>query len=240
MISGAGLMAIGLGAAASGMTWLGGTIALRLGNRLPLILGLTAGIVIGVALFDLVPEAMAIGSGIYRARTLFAAVAAGLATYMVMDRTLRAEATGGSWLRPHLGPLSLTVHSFLDGMGIGFAFQLSSAAGLIIAIAVLAHDLADGINTVGLSFAGGRPAIARKWLLTNSAAPVLGVLCGGIIRVGDATLAPLMAAFGGAFLYIGACELVPLSFAASRRPWTTIATVSGMALMYGVIRLAQR
>ena len=233
-------MAVGLGVAASAMTWLGGTIALRLGNRLPLILGLTAGIVIGVALFDLVPEAMALGSGIYQARTLFAAVAVGLAAYMVMDRALSAEAIGRSWLRPHLGPLSLTAHSFLDGMGIGLAFQLSSATGLIIAIAVLAHDLADGINTVGLSFAGGQPAIARKWLLANSAAPVLGVLCGGIVRLSDATLAPLMAVFGGAFLYIGACELLPHSFTASRRSWTTIATVSGMALMYGVIRLAQR
>ena len=57
----------------------------------------------------------------------------------------------------------------MDGLGIGFAFQVSSAAGMIVAFAVLAHDFVDGANTVTLSLAGGSdPAIARRWLLADA------------------------------------------------------------------------
>ena len=233
-----GALAIVLGAAASGMTLLGGVLAFRLGNRLPLILGLTAGVVLGVAFFDLIPEAIQVGRGIYQPQTLFAALAAGLAAYMLIDRAL-AKGVAGSHFRPHLGPASLTAHSFIDGAGIGVAFQASHAAGVVIAIAVLAHDLADGINTVGLSLTGTRPLIARRWLLANSAAPLIGVLVGNYIHLGNSVLSPLLAGFGGAFLYIGACQLVPRSFAASRRSWTSFATIGGMALMYGAMRIAQ-
>src|SRR5262249_61336035 len=54
---------------------------------------------------------------------------------------------------PDLGVLSalaLVAHSFVDGMGIGLGFQVSSRVGLVVATAVIAHDFADGLNTVGL------------------------------------------------------------------------------------------
>ena len=55
----------------------------------------------------------------------------------------------------HLGPASLTAHSLLDGLGIGLAFQVAPAIGVVVAVAVLAHDVADGVNTVTLSLSGG-------------------------------------------------------------------------------------
>ena len=50
-------MAIALSAATFVMTLLGGLLALKLQDRLHLILGFSAGAVIGVAFFDLIPEA---------------------------------------------------------------------------------------------------------------------------------------------------------------------------------------
>ena len=48
---------------------------------------------------------------------------------------------------PFPGPLVFVI---MDGVGIGLAFQVSNAVGIVVAVAVIAHDFCDGLNTVGL------------------------------------------------------------------------------------------
>ncbi len=223
-----------LGAAAAVATLLGGALALRLGERIHLILGLSAGIVLGVALFDILPEAIETGRALYVPRTLLVALAGGFALYMLLNRLLPAE---GGRARGHLGAASLTVHSFLDGLGIGLAFQVSAAVGTIVAVAVLAHDLSDGANTVSLTLmlnGASDRRVARRWLVADAIAPVLGVAASRFVQLPPAALAPLLAAFSGAFLYIGAVELLPNSYRRHPRLWTSAATIAGLAFMYGV------
>jgi ZIP family zinc transporter len=69
-------------------TLLGGVFALRFRDRLHLILGFSAGAVIGVALFDLLPEAMALADGHYGPATLSLFIAAGFFTYLIIDRLI--------------------------------------------------------------------------------------------------------------------------------------------------------
>ena len=57
------LCPVAFGATASLATLLGGLLALRLKQRIVLILGLTAGVVLGVAVSDLVAEAMELAAG---------------------------------------------------------------------------------------------------------------------------------------------------------------------------------
>jgi len=231
--------AIAVGIAASFVTYLGGAIAFRLRARLPLILGLAAGIVVGVALFDLLPEALAIGAAHYGSELLFAAVAIGMVIYMTIDRGLAALPVNYARVRRHLGPASLTLHSLIDGLGVGITFHLSSAAGIVVAIGVLTHDVADGINTVTLSLIGNDMAVTRRWLIANSLAPIVGVSVATWIDIGDRMLAPLLATFGGAFLYIGACELIPRRLAANRGPSAAITIAAGMAFIYSVLSIAR-
>ncbi len=54
---------LALGLAATAATLIGGLLALRHGDRVVPVLGLTAGVVLGVAVFDLVPEALELGGG---------------------------------------------------------------------------------------------------------------------------------------------------------------------------------
>ena len=70
-------------------------------------------------------------------------------------------------------------------------------------------------------------------------APVIGVLLGVSIAIPSMMLAPLLAAFAGVFLYIGACELVPRSYALDPRLRTTLASLAGMALMFVVTGIAR-
>jgi len=225
------LLPLGFGLAASAATLLGGALALRFQQRITLVLGLAAGVVLGVALFDLIPEALDMARGVHEARLILGYVALGLAAYLLLDRLLGTAKRGLSSWRAHLGPASLTLHSFLDGMGIGLAFQVSADLGWMVALAVLTHDVADGVNTVSLSLAGTKPGLARRWLLANGAAPLLGVGAGLLIQLPDAVLAPLLACFGGVFLYIGACELMPRSHARDPRLRVTVATIGGILLM---------
>ena len=108
---------------------------------------------IGVALFDLTPEALALGGSIAAPAPVMGLIGAGFCGYMMLERgpagrRRRARAA-------ICGPASLTLHSLLDGLGIGLAFQVAPAIGVVVAVAVLAHDIADGVNTVTLSLSGG-------------------------------------------------------------------------------------
>lgn len=220
-----------IGLAASAMTLAGGLIALRWRNRLALALGLAAGVVLGVALFDLLPEAIELGTGTVELGSLFVAVASGFGVYLLLDRSLRGGAPQAATWRRHLAPATLTMHSFVDGLGIGLSFQAGAAIGWVVSVAVLTHDLADGLNTVSLSLGGRTDTAARGWLLVNGAAPLVGVLLGLHASVPPATLALLLGGFAGAFLYIGAGELLPRSYKLDPRPRMTVASLGGIAIM---------
>ncbi len=232
------LVPLAFGLAAMAATLAGGMLALRLRHRIGMVLGVTAGIVVGVALFDLVPEALELAGDHWAVREMMGFTALGLAGYMLLDRLLaRIPRAAAAW-RGDLGPAMLCLHSLMDGLGIGLAFQIDTAAGWMIALAVLTHDVADGVNTVSLSLAARSETAARRWLILNGITPMLGVLIGLGIAIPASMLAPVMALFAGVFLYIGACELVPRSQSLDPRFRTSLATVAGIVLMLGVTHFA--
>src|ERR1700692_535978 len=67
-------------------TLVGGFAALRFRDRLHLILGFSAGAVIAVAFFDLLPESVALGVPTHGPATLLSITAAGFFAYMILDR----------------------------------------------------------------------------------------------------------------------------------------------------------
>ena len=230
---------VALGLASSAATLLGGFLALRFASRLHLVIGFSAGAVLSVALLDLVPSALDFGHARFDAGIILSVVVAGFLAYMLVDRAFVGPARDGQARRGHFAPASLTAHSFLDGLAIGLGFQVSSAAGILIAVAVVAHDLADGLNTVNLSLQGsGSRKTARLWLFADAAAPLAGILVGHALHVAPTTLALIIAAFAGFFIYIGASELVPASYRGHPRPWTTWATIAGACAIGLAVRFA--
>lgn len=245
-------------------TLLGGSFALRMKDRLHLVLGFSAGAVIAVAFFDLMPEAIQLGGKYFAGATITSIVAGGFLTYLVLDRLVflhshahdehedercvqtRSEAGvdedggGRGYVRRGiLGAGSLSFHSFLDGVAIGLAFQVSTAVGAIVAVAVLVHDFSDGINTVNLILKnkGGRKQ-AFRWLLTDAIAPVVGVTVTLFFRVPEQGLSIILAVFAGFFLYIGASDLVPESHHAHPKFMTTAMTLLGAGILYVAIHFA--
>jgi ZIP family zinc transporter len=223
-----------IGLATGAATYLGGALALRVKDHIRFILGFSAGAVIAVALFDLLPEAAQLSKDL-PLRDVLGFTGVGFAAYMLLDRMLMRLSRKNAG---HLGPASLTTHSFMDGVGIGLAFHVSSGAGLVLALAVLAHDFSDGVNTVSVSLTTSGPRTARGWLTADAIAPIVGIAVGQLLPIPEQYLALLLAAFAGAFLFIGASELAPESYQRHPRLWTSVSTALGMAVIYGAVRLA--
>ena len=165
-------------------TLIGGILAIRYRRYLIYLIAIGAGLLLGAAFLDLLPEAILLGNkvGISAANTLGLT----LLSFLVFHAFERAlDAAKGKWktssagrqtLR-RTGAAMLIFHSFRDGMAIGAAYATSHAAGYAVAFGIAAHDLGDGMNTVTLTTRGERPTrVDFAFLLADAFAPFLGGL----------------------------------------------------------------
>lgn len=244
------MLLLALAVGTFGATLAGGLFALYLKDRLCLVLGFSAGAVVAVAFFDLIPEALALGQSVRPPSTTLSLVALGFLTYLVLDRLqmLRAAAdaapTGPDEAmrqRGSLGAASLSVHSFLDGIAIGVALQASATVGTVVAIAVLAHDFSDGINTTSIVLRNrGSPRQAMGWLAVDALTPAAGIATTLLFTIPASTIGILLGLFAGFFLYVGASDLIPESHHAHPKFLTTVMTLLGAASLYAVVTVASR
>jgi zinc transporter ZupT len=242
------LLIVPIAAATCVATLIGGWVGISLRDRLHLVLAFSAGAVIGVAFFDLLPEAVELGGATaghaaLAPRAILAIAGLGFLMYMLLDRSLPGH---GSDPRGHGNPQrawaaagSFALHSFLDGFAIGVGFQASRAVGIAVAVAVLAHDFSDGLNTVSVVLRnGGDRRGAFKWLVIDAVAPVVGALTSMALIIPAQGLAVALALFSGFFLYVGGSDLLPESHHAHPRLLTTFATVVGAVFLYCVAQVA--
>lgn len=225
-------------------TLIGGLLALKLKDKLKLILGFSSGAVLGVVFFDLFPEALTLADNTFSIIDITSLVIIGYAIYMVLDR-MAVMATRQNSNHEHvgkrgkLGAGSLSLHSLLDGVAIGLAFQVSSSVGILVTVAVVAHDFSDGINTVSIVLKdSGQKSEALKWLLVDAIAPVIGVISTLFYKLPQSAFGLILALFAGFFLYIGASDLLPESQRRYPGIWTTLMTILGATVIYVAIMLS--
>ncbi len=227
-------------------TFIGGTFALKFRDKLHLILGFAAGAVAGVALFDLLPEAISLGTRYHTPDTVALFIASGLFGYLILDRLILLHSHDDETHVEHshssrgaFGALTLSLHSFLDGVAIGLGFQASAAIGLVVTAAVLTHDFSDGINTVSLVLRNhGSWKLASRWLFADAFAPVLGAASTLFFAIPEQAIGLVLAVFVGSFLYLSASDLIPESHHRHPRVLTTVLTLLGAGVLYAVVHLA--
>src|SRR3954462_4894287 len=157
-------------------TLLGGLAVFRLRHRLHAVMALAAGVIVATALTDLLPEGIEMIGGEDAAVKAGIAAVVGYLVYAAVEAFIHQ----GSYEHGHpvavdpylphehsepmsaarhtlgfVGPAGLIVHSTLDGLAIGLGFEASAQVGILVLVAVLVHDFADGLNVVTLAFAGG-------------------------------------------------------------------------------------
>lgn len=214
-------------------TLLGGAAALRLQHRLHPVMAFAAGVLVATALVDLLPEAAELIGENGPVQAGIAAVI-GFLIFSALDALLhqgswehqdaatgpdhaQVPQSGAPGVLGILGPAGLIIHSTLDGLAIGLAFRAGNEVGLLVALAVLTHDFADGMNVVTLALTGGQKrAGAMVLLVLDALAPPLGAAIGSVVSIADPTLGLMLATFAGVFVAIGAGHLLPE--AQHRRP----------------------
>lgn len=215
----------------------GGLVAFRLARDLTTAIALTGAILVGVALFHVLPEAVELVEDPQRVGAL---AGLGFIVFFLLERAIvlhhrdkpeqvRAHAEVGA-----LGAAALAMHTFIDGIGIGLAFGLDLDTGLLVLLAVVAHDFADGINTVSfvLHQSGDRRR-AWTWLVVVAIAPLAGAVVGTTLEISETSLAYVLAAYAGFFLYMGGTDLLPHAHAhpSLRRVAVTVAGFGGVYLL---------
>lgn len=229
-------------------TCVGGLFALKFRDRLHYLLSFTAGVLLGVVSFEILPEIFKLASdqGIDATGATIALIVGFLLFHSLEKLVLIHhvhEADYPAHYHPHVGilsALSLAGHSFMDGVGIGFGFQVSESVGIVVAIAVISHDLCDGLNTVSLMLVNHnttRRSIAM--LLLDAIAPVLGAVSTLFIQVSTSTLMLYLGFFAGFLLYIGASDILPEAHS-QNRPATTLSLIGLTCLGAFFIFIASR
>jgi ZIP family zinc transporter len=125
------------------------------------------------------------------------------------------------------------VHSFIDGLAIGFGFQTDIHVGIVIAFAVICHDFTDGLSAVTVMLNSGNSLKnSLRMLFLDAVAPLLGAVVALFIVVPQYYLALLLPFFAGGFLYLGASDLLPEAHEKNPQILTIVACTSGFILVF--------
>jgi zinc and cadmium transporter len=227
-------------------TLLGGLVALRQHrDSMHRLLGYTAGVLLGVVAFDLLPEIFDIlKQNNLAPEGAMVALVCGFLVFHIIEKSIlihhSQEKEYELHSHPHVGvasALALIGHSFLDGIGIGIGFQASTSVGIAVAIAVIAHDFSDGLNTVNLMLLNKNTSRrARMFLLADALAPVVGVIVTMFFTIPDNLLVIYLGFFTGFLLYIGASEILPEAHSKHSSYRTIGWTIFGAVFMFSVTR----
>ncbi|MGV9885441.1 ZIP family metal transporter [Streptomyces sp. NPDC003395] len=227
------------------MTLAGGWTAQRVTDRRHLVLGLAGGLMLGVVGLDLLPEALrAAGTEVHGVPAALLLFVAGFLLAHLVERTLAARrASHGGEEHNHRAPeVGLTAaaamvgHSLMDGVAIGASFQVGDSMGTAVALAVIAHDFADGFNTFTLtSLYGNARRKAYAMLFADALAPVVGAAASSFLAIPEGLLGGYLGLFGGVLLYLAAAEILPEAHHEHPARSTLLCTVAGAAFIWLVV-----
>lgn len=186
-----------------------------------LLLGLSAGILLGISLMDILPEAFAASASAQLGPHLVSLGAAGgFFALLLVERVLLARGEAGSVhfengrrIQPFgtLAMSALTVHGLLDGFVIPLGFSVSAQIGTVVAFAVAIHQVPDSFAaaSVGLVAQAGRRRILAYVVLTAADTPV-GIALGAVFTgLADNLIVLGLAFSAGTFIFVSAADLIP-------------------------------
>lgn len=241
------MLVIGLAAVTVLATFSGGLLALRAKDRFHLVLGLSAGLLLGLVGFDLLPEVFQMGTGEFGGvKTVSVALIGGfLSLHFIEQFAGSHEPAESEYHHDHThafeiagtaGAFAMAGHIFLDGVALALAFEVSNALGLAVFIAMIVHAFSDGLNTVALLVKLGHWSQRGKFLLgIDAISRISGAILGSTLIIRDSAIAIYLAAFAGIVIYLATSHILPEAHANHPTRATMLATLTGVLIMWGVV-----
>jgi len=241
------MLVIALAATTVLATFSGGMLALRAKDRFHLVLGLSAGLLLGLVGFDLLPEIFEMNTdNLIGVRTISVALIAGFLSLHFIEQFAGShepaesdyghEHTHSVEIAGTVGAIAMAGHIFLDGVALALAFKVSDALGYAVFIAMLVHAFSDGLNTVALLVKTGQWRSRGKYLLAVDAiARVGGAAIGSALTISDSNLAIYLAVFSGIVIYLATSHILPEAHSKHPSKVTMLATLAGVVIMWAVV-----
>jgi len=241
------MLVIALAATTVLATFSGGMLALRAKDRFHLVLGLSAGLLLGLVGFDLLPEIFEMNTNnLIGVRTISVALIAGfLSLHFIEQFAGSHEPAESDYGHDHthaveiagtVGAIAMAGHIFLDGVALALAFKVSNALGYAVFIAMIVHAFSDGLNTVALLIKTGQWRIRGKYLLAvDAVARVGGAAIGSALTISDSNLAIYLALFSGIVIYLATSHILPEAHSKHPSKVTMLATLAGVVIMWAVV-----
>lgn len=199
------------------------------------LVALSAGALLGGALFHLVPEMV---EELGNESLTFGLLALAFVAFFTLEQFLH-------WHHCHRSPLEHepvgymlllagALHALLDGLAIGAAWAISTELGLLATLLVATHEIPQSLGDWGaLVHSGWKPRRALLWNFISALPFIPGTLLAYLLagEINPALLLPLAA---GGFLYIGASDLLPQirSEEGGGRIWNFLLFLSGLGLLF--------
>jgi len=223
-------------------TFVGGIFAAKYRKSIGVLGAFAAGVLITSSLLDLLPQTFTLASSVgVNLENVMALTVVGFLFLYIISRAITRHVydKDGSYseIKHPLGGLfatsQLSVHSFIDGLAIGFGFQTDIHVGIIVAFAVICHDFTDGLSAVTVMLNSGNSLMnSLRMLFLDAVAPVLGAIVSIFIVVPQYYLVLLLPFFAGGFLYLGASDLLPEAHENNPQTVTLFSCISGFILVF--------
>lgn len=225
----------------------GGFLAIRSRDRLHLVLGLSAGLLLGLVSFDLLPEVFELNTNTFgNVRIVSIAFVLGFLVLHFAEQIFGShEPAESDYGHEHhhsiniagtMGAIAMGGHVFLDGLGLALAFKVSNALGVAVFIAILSHAFSDGLNTVSLLIKSGHWTRRSVYLLgLDAAMRISGAALGTYIVISDPLLAIYLATFSGFIIYLATSHILPEAHSRHPSRLTMIATITGVVAMWLIV-----
>ena len=238
-------MAIFLAALTVASTAIGGLIALKSKDRFHLVLGLSAGLLLGLVGFDLLPEVFHDSATTGGVPTVSIAILIGFLLLHISERSFGGhEPVDSEYGHDHshgsiaggIGALAMAGHVFLDGAALGVAFQVSNKLGFAVFIALLVHAFSDGLNTVSMLVKSGHWQARSKYILfIDAAARIGGAALGTYIAFEGNWVTIYLSLFAGMVIYVATSHILPEAHSHHPSRWTLAATSLGVLAMWVIV-----
>lgn len=199
-----------------------------------------AGVLLGSAFFDLLPEALHEGGE--KGGDVFFWTLIGIIFFFLLERFIH-------WFHHHEEhhehekevkttlPLIIigdTMHNFIDGVVIAATFLINIPLGIVTTLAVAAHEIPQEIGDFGLMLHKGLPR--KKILVVNmisAAAAFLGAILIYLLgNVLESYIHIFLAVTAGFFIYIASSDLIPEIHYEKRKGY---AAIESILLIVGII-----
>lgn len=192
------------------------------------VIAFAAGALMAAAFFHVLPEVDLKGNAVF--------VALGFVVFYVLEKVMMIHACGESECDTHrMGPVAvvgMALDNIVDGAGIVVGYQINPLLGLVITVAVVLHEIPQGVTSaIIMREAGWSKGWTYLMLIIAGILYPIGALVAGWIPAGFQ--AKLLAFIAGDFIYIGAGDLLPEAH--RRFNWKVVfLVILGMVFMYAL------